>query len=250
MDSRLDAEETLVKSLGSCKFGAWRLAAISRGYDKCADKWLHIDGIEHIEDNYRKNKRLIVINSHYGIPRFIPQLLCRMGYQMQTIAMAEYYYGLYLPEWKRISVQPLRDSSFFAKDIFVSLKAIKAGKIFHSLADGMHGKAIVELPLLGRMRGFPKSYADLALSCDADVIPVFTSVELSGIIKVKFYPPLDKGSEDMASQDRISLMIQQYVSLLSDEYRRDPGSVHLSHMTRFLGYPLCGRDGGSLDTPV
>ena len=241
--SSVDPEETLCKSLGSCKYGAWRLAAISRAYDKGESRWVQIDGIEHIEEHYNGNRRLIVINSHYGIPRIVPQILCRMGYSMQTIAMSAYYNGLYLPEWKRISVQQLGDSRFFAKDLFVAMKAIKDGKIFHTMADGVHGKALMEFPILGRIRGFSKSYAELALTSDADIVPVFTHVELSGLIKVKFYPHLDKGRKEMASEDRVSLIVQQYVSLLSDEYMRNPGSVHLSHMTKFLGYPIDEKAG-------
>lgn len=245
--SGADAEEVLCQSLVSGKFVAWRLTAISRADDECVDKWLEIDGIEHIEDNYRRNNRLIVLNSHYGFPRMVPQLLSRMGYEIQSIAARAFYDGLDLPEWKRISVQQLRESQFFAKDIFVALKAIKTGKIFHTLGDGVYGKAAIELPLLGRTRSFLKSYANLALSSGADVIPVFTHIELSGHIKVKFYPPLDKGNEDMVPEDRVSLMIQQYVSLLSEEYRRDPGSIHLKHMSRFLGYPPSEKNGDSLN---
>ena len=245
--SGADAEKVLCQSLVSGRFVAWRLTAISRADDEYVDKWLEVDGIEHIEDNYRRNNRLIVLNSHYGFPRMAPQLLSRMGYEIQSIAMRAFYDGLDLPEWKRISIQQLRESHFFAKDIFVALKAIRAGKIFHTMGDGVHGKAAIELPFFGRTRGFSKSYANLALSSGADVIPVFTHIERNGQIKVKFYPPLDKGDEEMAPEDRISLMIQQYVSLLSEEYRRDPGSVHLKHMNRFLGYPPSESDGDLLD---
>jgi len=246
--SSASAEDALCQSLVSGKFVAWRLTAISRNYDECANKWIHIDGLEQVEENYRRDKRLIVINSHYGLPRIVPQLLSRMGYPLQTIAARPFYDGLDLPEWKSISTQQLRDSQFFAKHIFIALKAIKAGKIFHTMADGVHGKALIELPILGRQRSFLKSYASLALSSGADVVPVFARIELSGHITIKFYPSLDKGRDDMAQEDRISQMVRQYVSLLSDEYMRDPGSVHLKHMNRFLDYPLSETDDNVLDT--
>ncbi len=48
----------------------------------------------------------------------------------------------------------------------------------------------------------------------------------------------------MEREDRVSLMVRQYVSLLSDEYRRDPASVHLKHMTRFLDCPPIENNSG------
>lgn len=235
--STADEEQALIQSLICGKLVAWRMTALSRAHDKGANKWVHIDGAEHVENAYRRNKRVIVIGSHQGFARFVSQILSRMGYHLQLMATGHFYGGLDLPEWKNISTQQLGKSPFLAKEVFVALKAIKAGKIFHTMADGMQGKAVLNLPLLGRLRGFTKSYAELAISSDADVIPVFTRMELSGHIEVIFCPPLDKGTEDMAGEDRVSMMVQQYVSLLSDVYRNEPASVHLNHMRRFLGYP-------------
>jgi lauroyl/myristoyl acyltransferase len=241
--STADVEEALCQSLVCGRFVAWRLMALSRAHDKCANKWVHIDGARHVEDTYRRNRRLIVIGAHQGLARFSPQILSRMGYQVHLTPAGIFYDGIDFPEWKEVTIEVLQKSRFFAKDIFVALKAIKAGKIFYLMADGRRGKAVLELPFLGRLRGFPKSYAELALSHNADVIPVFTRIEPSGHIKVIFCPPLDKGTEEMAGEERVSMMVRQYVSLLSDEYRRDPASVHLRFMSRFLDDPPSKNSG-------
>jgi len=243
VESKVDTEAAISQSLVSCKAVAWRLTAISRADDESKKKWVHVDGSQHLENAYREKKRLIVIGSHQGMARFVPQLMSHMGYPIHALAVGNFYNGLDLPEWKRISILQLGESSFFAKDVFVALKAIKSGKVFHMMADGVQGKAALEFPLVDRRRGFTKSYAELALLSGAEVIPVFTRIELSGLIKVIFCQPLDNGTEEMTTEDRVSLMVRQYVSLLSDEYRQDPASVHLSHIRKFLNYPRAEKDG-------
>ena len=215
--------------------GSWRLVALARLSHQQQQSWVHVKGIEHLHNAYKSNGRVIVINSHYGMTRWVPINLAQEGFFVHSLEARDLLTHLKIPEAKQIKVRELaKKDVFLAKEAFLAKKALVAGKVLHMAADGFDGLSKIQLPFLGRTRGFATGFAEFALNSEAQVIPVFVLLKLNGHIEVEYLPPLSTGSETLSANEKTHHLVEQYAHLLEQRTAEHAPQIRWYHMQRFL----------------
>jgi len=235
-------DEVLNEMLKKSFIKPWRLAAFSYLSDKKLDRYVQISNLKVFEESYKKGKGVILLNSHFGQAEMSISLFSRIGYHnLYTILGTS---GAKKAKFTRlnpnINTNTLVFDSFSSADLFKVLMEAKHilndGGIIHLLGDGYHGKSGITLPFIGKLRSFRMSYAELALSTEADIIPIFIYAQKNDHIQVDLYPSLDKGNEEMSKEERIRSIVKQYVDLLSNKWMESPQLINPGHIEAYLNH--------------
>lgn len=218
----------------------WRIMAISNLSDKKFKKYVHIKNLDVFKENYNKGKGVILVGSHLGLAEVVISTFPRIGYDnLYTIigargAKSEKFTGIN----KNIETNTLVFENFSDVELFKlmmnSKHILEDGGIIHLLGDGYHGKSSFTFPFIGKLRGFRGSYAELALSTNAVIIPVFIIPGAHGHITINLHNPLDLGTEEQSREDRASYIVSQYVDQLADQWRKSPQLINWGHMEKYL----------------
>ncbi|MCD4723447.1 MAG: hypothetical protein K8R63_01295 [Bacteroidales bacterium] len=232
--------ELIHKMLNAFFLKKWRIMAISNLSSKKFKKYVRIQNLDVFRENYDKGKGVILVGSHLGLAEVAISLFPRIGYtDFYTVigsrgAESEKFTGIN----KNIEAKTLVFANFSDVELIkLMMKAkhvLEEGGIIHLLGDGYHGKSSLTFPFIGKLRGFRGSYAELALSTDAQIIPLFIIPNDHGRITVDLRQPLDKGSEEQSREERTAHIISQYVEQLAKEWKKSPQFVNWGHMTKYL----------------
>lgn len=234
----LDVTEVMARSLAANFMGSWRLIALDRSPEKTFNEWVRVQGIENLKDNYSEEHGLIVVNAHYGIPRMAPVVISKMGYQVLSLEAVDLFTRLNIAN-NAIEVMKIggKENKTLLKEVYKARKGLNKGHILHLAADGSFGASGIDFPLHGKPRPFAAGFAELALQTGAKVVPVWSAIDVDGHLTVEFLPVLDPGGDDMAHNERVRHLIQQYVDGVEQRYSDDPGNVRWVHFHRFLRLP-------------
>lgn len=218
----------------------WRAMAISNLSDRRLKKYVKIKNFETFKESYNKGKGIVLLSSHYGLPEVCISVFPRLGYtNFYTIvgaqgAESEKFTGVN----PNIEIKTLVFDNFSDVELFKLLMKAKHtlndGGIVHLLADGYHGKSSMTFPFIGKLRGFRGSYAELALSTDAEIIPVFVLHGKHDRIIIDLHDPLDKGTEDQSREERTKHIVSQYVDQLEEAWKANPQFINWGHMEKYL----------------
>ncbi len=219
---------------------AWRAMAISHFNKKAVNQYLNISGLDKFERSYKKNKGVIVLNSHWGLAETAIPFFPLIGYNDFYTVVREKgtdsmkFVGLKKDAQPKLIIFKDHSNAELFKSLYKARDVLKNGHIFHILGDGYHGKSSVDMNFLGRIRGFRGSFAELGLSTEAAIHPIFMSVQNNGTIDIEILDAIDKGEEVMDRQDRIIHMVKQYKSLLEDRWANYPQHINLGFMEKYL----------------
>lgn len=250
---RLRQLETLIKALPGghdsktalrrhleCNLAmSWRLQAISECSDDQFERWVHIEGLEHIAAAQSAGRGVVLANSHYGSGKTMLIILARLGYEIYSLDRRDIFSMLGVPEAKKIHSIGLGDknNTFFLKQVFQARTALKDCGLLHIAADGFKGQSGLECGFLGRKRLFPGSFAELAVQSDAVILPTFAPIDSDGRINFHILPAL-KDAADADHESRVNCLIEQYVSLLIERWSQDPGGVHENDLGIYCDLPF------------
>ncbi|MEN8223762.1 MAG: hypothetical protein ABFS05_00245 [Bacteroidota bacterium] len=232
--------ELISKMLNAFFLKKWRVMAMSNLSDRKFKKYIHINNLDIFQEHYEKGRGVIMLGSHVGLAEIAISMFPRMGYkEFHTIvgvgaANSLKFTGIN----QHRKSNPLVFDSFSDADLFkLMIKAkhvLEEGGIIHVLGDGYHGKSSITFPFIGKLRGFRGSYAELALSTGAEIMPLFIMPGKHGQITVDIRRPLDKGKEDQSRKDRTEHIINQYVNQLAEEWKNKPEYINWGHMEKYL----------------
>ena len=218
----------------------WRIMAISNLNDRNFRKYIKIKNLDIFKENYEKGKGIILVSSHLGLTETSISLFPRIGYpDFYTIvgaggANSEKFTGIN----RDIQSKTLVFDNFSDVELFKLLvkakHVLEEGGIVHLLGDGYHGKSSLTFPFIGKLRGFRGSYAELALSTDAEIMPIFITPGDRGRVTVDIRRPLDKGTTEQSREERTKHIVSQYVDLLSKKWRSHPQFINWGHMEKYL----------------
>ena len=236
-----DSSPTLIHDMLNAFFmKKWRVMAISNLSKKRFEKFVTIKNLETFKENYNKGKGIIIVSSHYGLTEVCISTFPRLGYSnFYTVvgaqgAKSEKFTGIN-PD---IQSNTLVFDNFSDVELFKLLMKAKHilndGGIVHLLGDGYHGRSSMTFPFIGKLRGFRGSYAELALSTNAEIIPVFIHPEKHDRITIDLRDPLDKGTEDQSREERTKHIVSQYVDQLEEAWKADPQFINWGHMEKYL----------------
>jgi lauroyl/myristoyl acyltransferase len=218
----------------------WRIMAISNLGERRFRKYVFFDNLEAFERSYGNGKGVIILSSHFGLTEVSISAFPRIGYHdFYTVvgaqgADSEKFTGIN----KNIESKTLVFDNFSDAELFRLMMSAKhtlnEGGIVHLLGDGYHGKSSISFTFINKVRGFRPSYAELALSTGADVIPIFITPGKHHRIQIELCNPLDKGTESMKREERSAHIVEQYVHLLERKWRESPQFINWGHMEKYL----------------
>ena len=233
-------QKLLSEMLATLFLKKWRLKVISNLSKKQFDKYISFQNLETLQKSYDSGKGVILLNSHFGIAEVSLSVFPRKGFKnFHTVvgsagADSEKFTGIN-PEIQanKLVFEKFSDAELF-KVLLKSKHVLNDGGIVHILGDAYHGKSNLTLPFNGKLRGFRPSFAELALSTQADIIPVFVYPGSKQKVIIELHPPLDIGKEGDEKEIRVRKAVEQYIGLLEEKWKKMPQFINPGHMERFL----------------
>lgn len=210
----------------------WRTSKLSHLNDRKYRKYVHFTGLDLFEEEYKKGKGVVLVNSHYGFPAFALSLFPRLGYKDFYTILAERgpdtikYSGIRDDSKPNLLVAERASSGEMFSLLFQAKQKLEEGGILHVLGDGQHGRSSHSLKFMGKIRGFRASFAELGISSGASIIPVLVTPAGKSKVLVEFFAPLDKGSEEADHQERLDMIVEQYAMILESKWKEKPQYVN------------------------
>jgi len=218
----------------------WRSMAFSYFSKTNTEKYVTIHGLKKFQKSYNQGKGVIILNSHWGFAEAAITLFPMLAYpDFFTIVRMKgsdslKFIGLKKEMQPQLIIFKNHSNAELFKSLFKAREALMNGHIFHILGDGYHGKSSININFLGRIRGFRASFAELGLSTDAAIHPIFIAINNDGTIDAHILDPIDKGDNNLSRQDRIKYMLEQYVSVLEQKWKEEPQHINQGFMEKYL----------------
>lgn len=203
-------------------------------------KYLKIEGLEAFDEAVSSGKGVVLVSSHFGFAESALTVFPILGYRnFYTVVRAKgstsmKFAGLNTRRKPNIIVFKDHSNAELFKIMFKAREVLKEGGIFHILGDGYHGKSSITMEFLGRVRGFRGSFAELGLSTEAVIIPIFITSDNNGKLTYHMEEPLDKGPEEMEHNKRVEYIVRQYKILLEQWWKKEPQHINWGFMEKYL----------------
>lgn len=105
-------------------------------------------------------------------------------------------------------------------------------------ADGSGGEgAQIEYPLHGRLVPIKTTFAELALMCNAIILPVYSVIHKVDNALIHIGEPFDRGASRLSYDERVKLLTAQYGAFLQDVYARAPWMISHARMKKHIACP-------------
>lgn len=195
---------------------------------------LEVENWQRVEAARQSGRGLLFALSHHGLPRLFIAWMRERGFAGVAVRMGV---RARLQSSGAEATSPAA-ALLSARDLLTARRDLQAGGNAFILPDGKHGRDGTRTTLYGHERWVRSGFADLALTSGATVLPVDVVCGSAGSIRATIGEPLDPGSSSMPHEQRVELLARQYVDHLARIWARSPGSVHLSHVRRYLDAPV------------
>jgi lauroyl/myristoyl acyltransferase/acyl carrier protein len=234
--------EAFRQSLRTQVWMYWRLAALARCARAEFDRWVSVAGLETFRHALAQGRGVVLVMSHLAPLFFSPLALGRLHFDNFLVVGPRLHFAALLD---LLGLSHLKERHHFAvtdhdrrraSQLLTAQRWLSEGHIVLISGDGDQGKLPLLLPFCGRQRRFGVGFAELAVRAGASVIPIFHSMAPGGHLTMEFLTPLEARGE--TRQDTVGAFVRQYATLLEQRWLRDPGSVHIEQLNRFLSLPL------------
>lgn len=215
----------------------WRFHALMQLPEGEYQRYVAITGLEHLRKYYGE-RGIVLCNSHFGAGKLIPLALARAGFSMVSLdrvnlvdadsSLATAIESIELGKQKE---------HFHLKALMKMKKALTSNRLLHIAVDGYRGASGKEYAFLGRLRPLRKSFAELAVTTNAIVLPVFSCIKADGRIEIAVQAPIEytQGAERDVMVDEVC---QKYVELLAKNWQSLPSNIHKNDIRMYRGLPL------------
>ena len=216
-------EHSFISNLYYPKY-QWRERALSHCTTATFKKWVTVEGLELYREAEAQGKGVILVTAHF-VPGWVAlQALDRHGIETTSVAfrdaLGEMNIRLRNPQ-EILTRDGDSNVQWIQSQTAGALK--KGGTVLVSGDTRMKGEAI-ELPFLGRERGFKPGFATLAVTTGAPILPMFTSMDRDGYITVHIQPEL-KQRPGLARKARIKDLVVKFVERLERHWKAHPGNL-------------------------
>lgn len=218
--------------------GSWRYCALTRAPRPVWDAWVKVSGLESVTGLLDIGKRVIVLNSHYGLGHIVNVALVRSGVPTVSLPIHNPLGSLYgissAGNGEPLHFIELGRGPFQLQGLARARGALEQGKVLHLAGDGFRGGSAVTVKFLARTRDLRGGFAYLALHTGAEVIPVFSTLSMDGKVLIEFEPMLARPSTDLEQREAIEILVREYGHRLEERWRRDPSQVTDDQIRRYL----------------
>ncbi|NNE56559.1 MAG: hypothetical protein HKN36_00475 [Hellea sp.] len=196
-------------------------------FHSCSDdefeKYSNISGLEILDRHLKKNKGILLLNSHYGPGHLAQIFLSRLGYPLTTISSRDFY-GTIGIENHNISVLQIA-RNFGAKIVAAGCSVLKDRKILHMTGEGVSGKSGRKHAFFGKKWHIPNGFAYMIERTGAICVPVIMNIDAAGKVSMSLKPRIAPNLSIEDRYERIDRMVTRYVHLLRSAWREDPANV-------------------------
>lgn len=230
-------ERSITRHLACNILMPWRVAALSRCSDGVYEKWVRISHAERYENACRSGRGVLLASSHIGAGRMVTLALMRSGYKLTSLEPQHYLKKMGARGAEQVQVLNLRGKGkFWLKELVLAKNVIQSGGTLHWAVDGLQGTGGKIRAFHGRQRRFFDTFAMLAISADAIVLPVMATIDDHGVIDIRFEEPLATGAQSEDAKTRTETLMRQYTGMLEAQWTKDPGNIVQRHLQLFPGW--------------
>ena len=213
----------------------WKEKALDRCSDQELERWIFWDGLESLQKYSETGRGVILLHGHLVGQHVAALGLVRKGFKMYSMQVGNRQANFGVTASKAINVIEVPEGAdFLLKQVYKAQKALKSGGVLQMAGDGNYGRSGVTVPFLGSSREFKTGFAELALNTNTPVLPLFTSINLSGQITVNILPELGPGDEHMDRTARVESMVRQFAACLEGWWRTHPSDITHYTVARFV----------------
>lgn len=216
--------------------------------------WVHFDGRERFEQAYNQGRGVMLVTYHSTTRGLGSELLSHLtpgqsvfvpsqavGRKRARFADAE--------AWRAAGSDPnpglrAREIAWSAAQGMDGLRTLRAGGVVLIIPDG----AMADMPgaqqraVGDRAYRIGPGFAELALSCQAPILPMVSRFERSGAIRITFLPPLHPALAPATRPAQVAGLVTQYAHFLAEAWRAAPESLPAGQIASFLQQPRAASD--------
>lgn len=235
----IPSEAFVRKSLINNCLSNWRLGLLAGCSPSVFNRWVSVEGLEILTAAIKKGGGVVLLQSHFAMHQIVLAVLHLNGFN--EISVIGYNESLHKGPIGKFVPGGLGHISYAKHlstlQLFEGKRMLTRGGIVSITADGEDGQSGFSLPFCGRMYPFRAGFAELSLQTGADPIPVITTMEITGHLRVQFLRPLDTGSAAQSNQVRMASLIEQYQCILERQWQQMPHNILWYYMRRFMSLP-------------
>lgn len=196
----------------------WRNAQMKRA--DVRDRWSSATGAEHLASVLASGRPLVLMAAHTTLTRKIMHLMLLTKAGRPIMSLNTRY----------------ADPASRLEAISRAEMTLRDGGILVVASDGVRGTTGVELPFLGHRWLFRSGAAELAQRTQATLMPVFTTLEPGGRVKVTIHPPLH--CTPPAGLNWVRDVMSQYAELLAALWRENLSTIPWLKLRQVGASPL------------
>jgi KDO2-lipid IV(A) lauroyltransferase len=215
----------------------WRVVAAGLGPWEALREWFTIAGLDKVEQALKSGRGVILANIHFGAARQVVGVLAHLGFAVLSLEADNLHEAWGTKHPRGLSIVPLKNT-FHARAVYEAQKVLQQGGLLHLATDGYSGQHGIDLGFLGRKRFVATTFAELALTTGATVLPVVAPIDEEGRARIEFLDPLDCGNESMDRNQRIEQMARNCLALVAARWSTDIGNVMSVSLKKYLNLPV------------
>jgi KDO2-lipid IV(A) lauroyltransferase len=199
-------------------FTLWRARALARCPRDGFERWVSLEGREHLEKARAAGRGVIMVSAHVGAASALPVALTRLGFAPACMWAV---LGP-VPDGVRL-IRPRRGERLMLRPLVEARQVLAEGGVLLLMGDGEFGALNVEAPFLDGVYRFSPGFAALALATGAAVVPAFAAVGADLRISVEIAAPLE-GDGAGSRAERVHALVAAYARILERRLAADPAA--------------------------
>lgn len=231
-----NARIDFTRHLLTCFSLPWQVNTLSRCDETQLKRLVRIENAQVIDELKAAGRPILLVAYHTGIAKLGPLVLVRLGHDFSAIEPEPYLAMMGARGIERMRSILLRGqgAGFWMKELYQARQTLAANGIVQMALDGLQGTGGVERAFLGRRRVFHISMAKLALETGAAIVLNSATLDEKGRATLRFHGPVDTGEVTLPTETRLKMFLDQYVSLIENTWRTDPGNISVRHIQHYL----------------
>lgn len=196
------------------------------------DKFVHVEGFEHVQAALSSGRPVMIIGSHVGPGWCWLSVLTRLGVPILNVAAAPQPLAM-ADGYKHMT------TSFPAAALAAAGKALKQQThAVHMLPDDWqdHGETV---PFLGRDHIYAQGFCYLAHKFQPVLLTVEGVLHDDGMLSIKIGKKLGEVPMGLPQSQNYSTLISRYNEWVETQWNADLGNVAPHHLRAFLNAPRC-----------
>ena len=232
----IDNPATVIQlGLMSTIWRTWSLRVLRRVTPNEFERWITVIGLARFQKVYQKGKGVILVQYHSPFVTVLWPFFDYNGFDNKATIGALKARGIVNPTELAKTVE-------YTRQLHVAKKTLEQGGLVRILPDDQQGHGGIPISFYNRRRYFKTGFAELALRTGSPIIPVFVTVDLRGQFKIEFLEPLDVGVTQMKHEERVEMLVKQYVALFEKQWAKEPGNIDWGQMKKHIKLPILADD--------